>query len=378
MREIIGDLDRWLAVGLDVAVARVIDINGSGPLRPGAAMGVTVSSEVAGAVSGGCVESAVILEALDVLDTGGRRVISFGYSDDEAFSVGLTCGGTVRLFLEPFDWGAVYSSLRSDLLADRPVALATVVAGPHVGAKLLVHAEEPSMHTECASRTEPALDVFGSLGSEGLDRAAACDARAWLTAGRSGILHYGSNGEALEQNVSVFVESFAAPSNLLVLGAADFASALVRLAKLVGYRVVVCDAREVFATSQRFPMADEVVVSWPDRFLMSIGSDLGYRDAVCVLTHDAKFDVPAIVAALSTDVGYIGVMGSRITHRERFGRLMEAGVTEAELKRLRSPIGLDIGASTPEETAVSIIAEIIANRSGRDARALSFAEGPIH
>ena len=363
---------------MDAAVARVIGLNGSGPLRPGAAMAVAASGEVSGAVSGGCVESAVVLEALDVLATGERRVVSFGYSDDEAFAVGLTCGGTIRLFVEPLDWVDIYSLLRSDLMSDRPVALATVVDGPDVGAKMLIRAEEPAGSATNASRVEPVMGTFGSLGGTGLDRVVERDAKAWLTAGRSGIRCYGVNGEALLQAVSVFVESFAAPASLLVLGAADFASALVRLAKLVGYRVVVCDARETFATSQRFPMADEVVVTWPDRFLASVGADLGPSDAVCVLTHDAKFDVPAIMAALSTDVGYIGVMGSRVTHCERTGRLVEAGITETELERVHSPVGLDIGAVTPEETAVSIVAEIIANRSGRDARALAVTDGPIH
>jgi xanthine dehydrogenase accessory factor len=178
--------------------------------------------------------------------------------------------------------------------------------------------------------------------------------------------------------VSVFVESFAAPPQMLIFGAVDFTAALARVAKVLGYRVTVCDAREVFATPQRFPMADEVVVDWPNRLLDEVGPDLGPRDAVCILTHDAKFDVPAVTSALETDVGYIGVMGSRRTHDDRTRRLVDAGVDEAGLGRLRSPIGLDIGARTPEETAISIVSEIIARRTGRDAQALTDATGAIH
>ncbi len=373
MREILGDLDRWQAQGATIAVARVVDLDGSGPRRPGAAMAVTAGSEVAGSVSGGCVEGAVVIEALDVLEADDRRIVTFGYSDDEAFAVGLTCGGTIHLFVEPFDWGSVYSQLREDLLAERPVALATVTEGPNVGAKLLVRTDDPAQPPD-----DPEALVIGSLGSEGLDRVVERDARAELAVGRSGMRHYGPEGEAQQQEVSVFVESFASPPRMLVFGAVDFTAALARVAKVLGYRVTVCDAREVFATPRRFPMADEVVVSWPDRLLESVGSRLGPNDAVCVLTHDAKFDVPAIVSALDTDVGYIGVMGSRRTHQDRTARLVEAGVTPDQLERLHSPIGLDIGAVTPEETAISIVSEIIAKRTGRGARALSATSGPIH
>ena len=367
MKEILADLDRWQVAGERIAIARVVDLDGSGPREPGAVMAVTESSKVAGSVSGGCVEAAVAIEALDVLSVGSRRIVTFGYSDNEAFEVGLTCGGTIHLFLEPFDWGPLYSVLRNDLIAERPVALATVVDGPNIGAKLLIR--------PCAG-DEPS--AAGSLGAVGLDRVAQRDARAALAAGRSGIRRYGVEGEAREATVSVFVESFASPPRMLVFGAVDFTAALARVAKVLGYRVTVCDAREVFATSRRFPMADEVVVSWPDRLLSDVGTELGSLDSVCVLTHDAKFDVPAIVAALATDVGYIGVMGSRRTHDDRMARLQAAGVTDAELARLRSPIGLDLGATTPEETAISIVAEIIADRTGRHPRPLSRAAGPIH
>ncbi|MFQ5558328.1 MAG: XdhC family protein [Acidimicrobiales bacterium] len=363
MKEILDDIDRWRGAGVAVALARVIDLDGSGPRLPGAAMAVAADGEVAGSVSGGCVEGAVVLEGLDVLESGDRRLVTFGYSDDEAFAVGLTCGGTIHLFLEPLDWDDLYEQLGDDVRAERPVALATVVDGTGRGAKLLVRPDGPAT---------------GTLGDPDLDRVAERDARGELAAGRSGIRHYGEHGEAREEVVSVFIESFAPPPRMLIFGAVDFTAALAKVAKVLGYRVVVCDAREVFATERRFPMADEVVVDWPNRLLDQLGPGLGERDVVCVLTHDAKFDVPAIVSALATDVGYIGVMGSRRTHEDRTRRLVEAGVDPAGLARLRSPIGLDIGARTPEETAISVVSEIIALRTGRPAQGLTVTSGPIH
>jgi xanthine dehydrogenase accessory factor len=205
------------------------------------------------------------------------------------------------------------------------------------------------------------------------------DARGELAAGTTAVRRYGEHGEARESVVAVFVETFAPPPRMLVFGAVDFTAALTKVAKVLGYRVTVCDAREVFATRARFPLADEVVVDWPDRLLGRVGGGLTARDAVCVLTHDAKFDVPALMAALATDVGYVGAMGSRRTHAERIVRLEEAGVDGSSLRRIRAPIGLDIGARTPEETAVSICSEIIAQHTGRhDARPLRDTEGPIH
>jgi xanthine dehydrogenase accessory factor len=260
--------------------------------------------------------------------------------------------------------GRLYEELAAAIRAEEAVALATVIAGPGQGGKLLVG---------------PGRTPVGSLGNADLDRVVVRDALGELAAGTTVVRHYGEHGEARETVVAVFVESFAPPPQMLVFGAVDFTASLVRVAKALGYRVTVCDAREVFATRARFPQADEVVVDWPDRLLRRVGGGLTARDAVCVLTHDAKFDVPALVAALATDVGYIGAMGSRRTHAERIARLEEAGVDAASLFRIRAPIGLDIGARTPEETAVSICSEIIAQRTGRhDARPLSDTEGPIH
>ena len=263
----------------------------------------------------------------------------------------------------------LYETWRDAVRAEQPVALATVIEGPGLGSKLLVR---------------PGAEPVGTLGDPDLDRVAGRDALAELEAGRTGVRHYGSAGEANPDEagvvpVSVFIESYAPPPQMLIFGAVDFTAALARVAKVLGYRVTVCDAREIFATRRRFPMADDVVVEWPNRLLDRVGDQLGPRDAVCVLTHDPKFDVPAIVGALRSRVGYIGVMGSRKTHAKRMERLAEVGVTVPEdIDRILAPIGLDIGARSPEETAISICAEIIARRTGKAAPSLREASGPIH
>jgi len=264
----------------------------------------------------------------------------------------------------------MYAQLTDRIRNEQPVALVTVIDGPGVGNKLLV-----------APDSEPT----GTLGSPELDRIAARDALGELEAGRSGIRHYGPNGETTPEDlvgtpiVAAFIESWAPPPQMWIFGAVDFTAALAKVAKVLGYRVTVCDAREIFATRRRFPMADEVVVSWPAPVFTDRGHTLGPRDAVCILTHDPKFDVPAVQGALATTAGYIGVMGSRKTHAKRLERLAEVGVDRPEqLARLMSPIGLDLGARTPEETAISICAEIIARRTGRATPSLRDAAGPIH
>ncbi len=316
MKEIINDILRWQRDNKRVALARVVDVEGSGPRDPGAAMAVNEDGEVAGSVSGGCVEGAVVAEALAILGGAESRIVTFGYSDDEAFAVGLTCGGTIHLFIEPLP--DIVAELTVALRAEDPVALVSVVAGLGVGSHLLVYGDGRST---------------GSLGNPELDRVAERDARGELEVGRSGVRHYGPHGEQREEAVSVFVESFAAPPQMLIFGAVDFTAALVRVAKLLGYRVTVADARAVFATKQRFPWADEVMVSWPDGVFDAKGDDLGPLDAVCVLTHDNKFDVPAVMRAVQTPVGYIGVMGSRRTHENRLERLREAGITDEDVAR---------------------------------------------
>jgi xanthine dehydrogenase accessory factor len=269
-----------------------------------------------------------------------------------------------------------YTLLRELLRTSRPCASATALDGPNAGATIVV--------VPAAQPGAPA-EVIGSLGHPELDRIVVRDALGELEAARTGVRHYGPEGQTTPEDlvdaptVRVFVESFAPPPQMWIFGAVDFTAALAKVAKVLGYRVVVCDAREIFATRRRFPMADEVVVSWPGPFFAERGDTLGPRDAVCILTHDPKFDVPAVQGALATDVGYIGVMGSRRTHEKRLERLAQAGVDDpSSLDRLMSPIGLDLGARTPEETAVSICAEIIACRTGRGARPLRATDGRIH
>ena len=363
MKELLEDIARWRAAGKGVALARVVGTDGSGPRDPGAAMAVNEDSEVVGSVSGGCVEGAVLTEGLKVLERGIPKLVTYGIADDDAFAVGLTCGGTIHIFIDEFN-DEIDEAISAALQTGEPAALATVVQGPGAGSKLLVRADGPSI---------------GTLGDPDLDRVVTRDALGELEAGRTGTRNYGVHGEARrEEGVQVFIESFALPPKMIIFGAIDFTAALARLGRVLGYHVTVCDARPVFATRKRFPMANEVINEWPDRYLAVVGKELGPRDAVCVLTHDPKFDVPAIMAAVETKAGYLGVMGSRRTHDKRLVRLEEAGLDDAGFARLMSPIGLDLGARTPEETAVAICAEIIASRTGRDAPSLRDTEGPIH
>ncbi len=403
MKEVIGQIENWRRSGRRVAVARVVGVEGSGPRDPGATMAVSEDGEVAGSVSGGCVEAAVVTEALAALKVrAGARRCTFGYSDAEAFAVGLTCGGTVHLLVDP-ELPSVYDELRDALEASVPIALATVSGLNNESPAEKIGTEE-ALDVAGACETAPTPEVrelvaanaatetrlgacmlvredgstSGSLGEPHLDEVVRRDAVGALAGGLSATRHFGPTGEARRRNVEVFIEVFASQPHLVIFGAVDFTAALARLGKVLGYRVTVCDARPVFATVARFPMADEVVVDRPERYLEKVGAELGARDAVCVLTHNQQFDIPAITTALSTDVGYLGVMGSRRTHAERVAKLEEAGVTGSLLKRVMAPIGLDIGARTPEETAVAIFAEIIALRTGRSGLSLRDQTGPIH
>jgi xanthine dehydrogenase accessory factor len=268
----------------------------------------------------------------------------------------------------PIPEAPLYDALRAAIRADQPVALATIIGAPEghpLGSKILVRLD---------------ATPIGSMGDPDLDRVVARDAQGELISGLTSTRHYGPHGEAriTEDGFKVFIESFAPPPRMIIFGAVDFTAALVKAAKVLGYRVTVCDARPVFATRTRFPLADDVVNDWPDRFLTAHGSTLGPQDAICVLTHDAKFDVPAITSAVKTRVGYIGAMGSRRTTETRQARLVHAGLTPEDLDRVMGPIGIDIGARTPEETAISIVAEIIAVRTGRPVASLRDASGPIH
>ncbi|NUT45511.1 MAG: XdhC family protein [Thermoactinospora sp.] len=346
MRELAPALRAWLAEGRAFAVASVVSTSGSAPRRPGAALAVSVDGEAIGSVSGGCVEGAVYELCLEVIASGEPVLRRFGYSDDEAFAVGLTCGGIIDVLVWP--GSDVLAGYVDSLAADEPVALArslpaSVAAAPH-------------------------LTVVWPTRDTGGDPELVAEVRAMLEAGRTGVRDLCSR--------RVFVESHTPPPRMIVFGAIDFAAALTRVGRLLGYHVTVCDARPVFATPRRFPDAHEVVVEWPHRYLARTPVDS--RTVIAVLTHDAKFDVPLLEVALRLEVAYVGAMGSRRTHDDRLGRLRAAGLTDGELAHLRSPIGLDLGARTPEETALSIAAEFVALRRGGTGLPLSATTGPIH
>jgi xanthine dehydrogenase accessory factor len=385
IRDVFSEIDQWRAD--PIAIARVVRTEGSAPRAPGAAMVVNGDGRVAGSVSGGCVEGAVVSEALEVIADRQPRLVRFGYSDEVGFSVGLTCGGVIDVFVAPGPL-AVQGSLEQAVRASQPVVVATVVsigeqepAEPGAGFSYRPDGPAPGEGSPQLAATLLVREDGsheGSLGNDGLDRSVVRDGLGCLLAGRSALRHYGPRGEARSEEVAAFLEAYAAPPEMVIFGAVDFTAALTRVAKILGYHVTVVDARATFCTPERFPEADEVVVEWPNSYLERVGQTLGPRDAICVLTHDPKFDVPAIVSALSTEVGYLGAMGSRRTHDDRLRRLVEEGADPEALGRVMAPIGLDIGAATPEETAVVICAEIVAVRNDRLAISLRDGSGPIH
>jgi xanthine dehydrogenase accessory factor len=368
MRDVLDDLVGWWQAGETVGMGTVVATWRSAPRPAGASMLVGPDGTAVGSVSGGCVEGAVYEEARDAVETGRPTLERYGVSDDDAFAVGLTCGGILDVFVESVsresfpELGEVAESVERH----EPVAVVTVVKGPddRLGRRLVLWPDRAS----------------GTLGMQRLDDAVAADARGMLAAGRTALLHVGHDGERRGDDLTLFVNSFAPPARMVVFGAIDFAAAVARVGAFLGYRVTVCDARPVFATPKRFPEAHEVVVEWPHRYLQGEvdAGRIDERTVLCVLTHDPKFDVPLLEVALRIPVAYVGAMGSRRTHQERLARLTEAGLTEGEIARLSSPIGLDLGARTPEETAVSIAAEIIAGRWGGTGERLAGTEGPIH
>ena len=381
MREVMDELMRWWEAGQTVGVGTVVGTWRSAPRQPGAAMLVGPGGEAVGSVSGGCVEGAVYELGQEVVETGHPVLQRYGVSDDDAYAVGLTCGGILDVFVEKVNRETFpeLGEVAADIASGRPVAVATVIEHPEpdwVGRRVVVHAE-----TEAETDAKDETSVLGTLGSGRADDAVRDDARGLLAQGRSAILTYGPDGERRGEGMRVFVASHAPKPRMLVFGAIDFAAAVARVGAFLGYHVTVCDARPVFATKTRFPGADEVVVKWPHDYLRKEVDEgrVDSRTVIAVLTHDPKFDVPLLEVALRLpEVAYVGAMGSRRTHEDRLARLREAGVTEHELARMSSPIGLDLGARTPEETAVSIAAEIIALRWGGAGERLATTEGPIH
>ncbi|MBH0780675.1 XdhC family protein [Nocardia bovistercoris] len=348
MRELGGHLLRWHAAGQSYALATIVGIKGSAPRPPGATMAVDAEGNVRGSLSGGCVEGAVVELCLTVLETGEPVRETFGYSDADAFAVGLTCGGELDIFVHrvtPPRYPPVEAALRTGA----PVALVR----------------------DLDSAALAAVGLDAEVGAP-MDPAVIGQARAMLDTGGAAVRVVG----CADRERTVFIESFVPPPRMLIFGATDFTAALCRVGALLGYRVTVCEARPVFADSARVPEADEVVRDWPDRYLR--GTEVDARTVICVLTHDPKFDIPVLTEALRLPVAYVGAMGSRRADRERRERLRAAGLTDADLRALHSPIGLELGGLTPEETALAIGAEIVAVRRGGSARPLSDTDRPIH
>ncbi|HWI70994.1 MAG TPA: XdhC/CoxI family protein [Baekduia sp.] len=353
----------WLGRGRRVVAATLIETLGSAPLDVGAQMLIDDAGHIEGSVTGGCVEGALVEQAGEVLAGGPARLVTYGISDEEAVDVGLMCGGTVRLLVHELS-AAHEAALRAlqDAAEDGvPVAVATLLAGEHAGDLIAVFDDR-------------AVGAFG--GPELLAQSVTRDARGFLDEGRSGVRQYGPGGEVLGSRLPVFIHAFATPPSMVIFGAIDFSAALAHLATEAGYRVTICDARSAFASSPRFSRHANVVVDWPDRYLD--GRELGPRDAVLVFTHDPKFDEPALMAGLASGAGYVGALGSRRTHADRRARLQAAGVTGADIDRINAPCGLDIGARTPTETAISVLAEILALRAGREGGRLTESDQPIH
>ena len=372
MLELAADLLDRVRHGVPFVTATVTNVHGSAPRQPGSSLVVDANGAVLGNVSGGCVDAAVHDACQEMLAGSHEpQVLRFGYTDADALGVGLTCGGTIELLLRHHDPGAGPATgpelepALTDATHDRPVALATIVRGPdtHLGRTLVVRPGQP---------------LLGTLGADRLDRAAGAHAATLLHAGQTGLVQIGAAESTCPEPVTLLVESNTPAPRMLVFGATDHATALAGIGTFLGYRMTVCDARPTFATAGRFP-GTEVVVDWPHRYLQAQAEAglLDGRTVICVLTHDPKFDLPLLTAALRMPVAYVGAMGSRRTHEERLTRLRDAGLTSSELDRLHSPIGLDLGAHTPQETALSIAAEITAHQHGGSGAPLHTGV-PIH
>jgi xanthine dehydrogenase accessory factor len=370
MRDVLTELEAWWREGRSVGVGTVVATWSSAPRIPGTSMVVGPDGSVVGSVSGGCVEAAVYDLAADARDSGRPVLQRYGVQDDDAFAVGLTCGGIIDIFIERVDRQTFpeLGALADDIRAGRPAAVATVISDAdgeeRTGRRLVLRDGA----------------ITGSVGSEALDHAVGADLRSMLDLGQTGIVRYGIDGQRRQDDLAVFVAAYAPRPRMIVFGATDFAAAAARVGSFLGYRVTVCDARATFATRRRFPEADEVIVEWPHRYLTKAidAGEIDERTVMCILTHDPKFDLPLLELALRLPLAYLGAMGSRRTNDDRIAALRERGIAQDQLDRLHSPIGLDVGAINPEETAVSIAAEILAARAGATGARLRDTTGPIH
>ncbi|RAM36198.1 XdhC family protein [Arthrobacter globiformis] len=409
MLNLMPSLAGWrpAASGERCAVATIITASGSVPRPPGTSMLVSESGEILGSLSGGCVEGAVVASALEVMADGGTRLEAFGFSSEDAFAVGLTCGGELEVHIQPLDGSAAgLGALRKFAGGDpeRPLALIRRIDAGSGKTELPAVVVVPDPGSFRAAESAELASLLG-LDALNLDAeawreallAAAAQLEPLLRGGRTGLVRLapaqgcsgvparGAQGtEGVVQPtepVTLLVESRLPQARLLVFGANDFGAALVPAAKLLGYRVTLCDARPAFSAQERFAAADEVATGWPHRYLAAeaAAGRIDSRTVICVLTHDPKFDIPLLQEALELDIAFVGAMGSRRSHRQRIDGLLEAGVAPERLARLHSPIGLDLGAVTPAEVAVSITAELIAARTGAAACIpLRDGSGPIH
>ena len=341
MNEVIAQIRRWQAENQTVALATVVQTWGSAPRKAGAKLAITADGRMAGSVSGGCVEGAVAEEAFAALESGSARLLTFGVADETAWEVGLACGGTIRVFVEPLE-RQIFPKVDGLLAAKESAAIATVVAGPQtlMGRKLL-------------------LDSRGARTGS-IDAAIDANLAAIMeTARRSGA---SQRLELESPKVEIFIDVLLPPSALIIVGAVHIGGALTSLARTLGYRTVVIDPRQAFASAERFPHADQLIATWPQDAFPTL--TLTENTAVALLTHDPKIDDPALEFVLNSPVFYIGALGSRKTHASRLARLQSAGFDAEQIARIHGPIGLDINAQNAEEIALSIMAEIVAVRRG--------------
>ncbi|WP_328842691.1 XdhC family protein [Streptomyces sp. NBC_00258] len=343
--------------------ALLVGVDGSAPIPAGARMVIDERGAIEGSLTGGCVEAALVEEAEFILAGGPPKLVTYGVSEDDLGDVGLMCGGTVHIFLHEVRGADAQTELAvlEAVLAHRHAAVATLLDGPHAGAKLALVDGLP-------------LGTLGEITQ--LDRNVLRELDGLLDQGITAVRTFDTDGTTAGQDLRVHLQSFASTPRMIIVGAVDFSAALAPLARELGYDVTICDARERFARSPRFSRAAKVVVGWPQDVLR--GQDLGPRDAVLVFTHDPKFDEPALAAALATSAGYIGALGSRKTAADRRHRLQQAGLSSAQLSRIHAPCGLDIGSRTVHETAISVLAEIIASRNHRPGAPLGATSGTIH
>jgi xanthine dehydrogenase accessory factor len=346
MKEVLTEIGVWKARGDRIALATVIDVQRSAPRPPGSKMAVNEHGEIAGSVSGGCVEGAVAEIADGILRGDAPQLVHFGIADSDAWDVGLPCGGEIDVWVEAYEPGRFEEVARGGGRA----AEVTVLEGAAPGAKLLVEAD--------GARS-------GSLGSPELDDEAARVATELLWA------------ETSERRDGLFVDVIGPAPRLLVFGAVDIAASLCTLARAAGWRPYVVDPRARFATQERFPDAEEVVAAWPEEAVAQLGG-VDPATSIVVLTHDPKLDDAALLLALSSPARFVGAMGSRRAQAKRRERLVAAGISDEEIERISAPVGLDLGGISREETALSIMAEIVAARHGREGGRLAESKGRIH